>query len=99
MLRHFVLLKYREGTPEQHISAFCDKMLALPARIDEVEHLEVGRDELHDARSWDLILVMRFRSVAALRAYQQHPEHRAVMQWNDPSVAQIASVDYQVPRD
>jgi len=32
-----------------------------------------------------------------LRRYQQHPEHRAVMQFNDPQVAQIASVDFESP--
>jgi hypothetical protein len=95
MLQHYVLIKYRAGTRRQHIEAFCDKMLALRSLIDAVDGLEIGRDELHDPRSWDLILIMRFQSVAALRGYQQHPEHRAVMQFNDPHVAHIASVDFQ----
>ena len=72
-------------------------MLALPSMLGGIERLEIGRDQLHDARSWDLILIMQFQSVAALRGYQQHPEHRAVMQFNDPHVAQIASVDFESP--
>jgi len=40
---------------------------------------------------------MQFQSISALRGYQQHPEHRAVMQFNDPQVAQIASVDFESP--
>ena len=97
MLQHYVLIKYRETTPVGHVEAFCARMLALPSMLGGIERLEIGRDQLHDARSWDLILIMQFQSVAALRGYQQHPEHRAVMQFNDPHVAQIASVDFESP--
>jgi len=95
MLHHYVLIRYQADTAQQHIDAFCDKMHALKPLIAEIDHLEIGRDELHDARSWDLVLIMRFESVSALRTYQQHPEHRAVMQFNDPRVAEIASVDFE----
>jgi hypothetical protein len=95
MLRHFVFLKYREDTGDGHVAAFCQRMLALRGEIGEIEHLEIGRDELHDARSWDLVLIMEFASVEALRAYQRHPQHVAVMAFNDPFVANVASVDFR----
>jgi hypothetical protein len=38
---------------------------------------------------------MRFASVAALRVYQQHPEHQNLMAFNQPSVAAVASVDFE----
>jgi len=94
VLRHYVLLKYREGTDARHIAAFCDRLLALRGSIAEIRRLEIGRDELHDARSWDLVLIMEFESVDALRAYQRHPEHRALMAFNTPFVADVASVDF-----
>jgi Stress responsive A/B Barrel Domain len=56
---------------------------ALLDSIDQIRRLEIGRDELHDARSWDLVLIMAFDSVDALRAYQAHPEHVALMNFND----------------
>jgi hypothetical protein len=87
-------VKYREGTNEAHVNAFCERMLALRGTIAEVEHLEIGRDELHDARSWDVVLIMEFTSLDALRAYQRHPEHRAVMAFNEPFVVGVASVDF-----
>ena len=96
MLRHYVFLKYREGTSGAHITAFCERMLSLRRAIDGIQHLEIGRDELHDARSWDLVLIMEFASVEALRAYQRHPEHQAVMAFNDPFVGDVASVDFVV---
>ena len=94
MLRHYVFLKYRENTTEGHVVAFCERMRALRATIGGIEHLEIGRDELHDERSWDLVLIMEFASVEALRAYQRHPDHLAVMALNDPFVANVASVDF-----
>ena len=94
MLQHYVFLKYRDGTAEAHVLAFCERMFALRGTIGGIEHLEIGRDELHDERSWDLVLIMEFASVEALRAYQRHPDHLAVMVFNDPLVANVASVDF-----
>jgi hypothetical protein len=94
MLQHYVFLRYREGTSPGHIVAFCERMFALRGTIDEIRHLEIGRDELHDARSWDVVLIMAFESVDALRAYQRHPAHQALMAFNDPFVADVATVDF-----
>ena len=94
MLQHYVFLKYRDGTTDGHVVAFCERMFALRGAIGEIQHLEIGRDELHDARSWDLVLIMEFASAEALRAYQRHAEHAAVMAFNDPFVANVASVDF-----
>jgi hypothetical protein len=94
MLQHYVLIKFNKGTSEEHIAEFCKRMLALRATIASIEHLEIGRDILRDARSWDLILIMRFASIEALRGYQQHPEHLDVMAFNRPAVSDVASVDF-----
>ena len=94
MLQHYVFFKYRGGTPEQHVTAFCERMRALPETVGEIQRLEIGRDEVRDARSWDLVLIMEFTSIEALRAYQRHPQHLAVMAFNDPFVAHVASIDF-----
>ena len=94
MLQHYVFLKYRDGTTDGHIADFCGRMLALRGTISAIQRLEIGRDELHDARSWDLVLIMEFASADALRAYQCHPAHLTVMALNDLFVANVASVDF-----
>jgi hypothetical protein len=102
VLQHYVVLKYREGTSAAHVDTFCERMLALRATIPEIRHIEIGRDELHDARSWDLVMSMAFESVVALRAYQTHAAHTAVMAFNEPFVAHVATVDCKratVPKD
>ena len=78
MLQHYILIKFKKGTDGEHIGEFCRRMLALRTTISSIEHLEIGRDILQDARSWDLILIMRFASTEALRGYQQHPEHLTI---------------------
>ena len=94
MLQHYIFLKYRDGTSGTHVQTFCERMLALRAAIPGIRHLEIGLDELHDSRSWDLVLIMRFESVAVLRAYQSHAAHLAVMAFNEPFVASLASIDF-----
>ena len=95
MLQHYVLIRYEKHASDEHVAEFCRRMLALRSTIEGVEYLEVGRDILHDTRSWDLILIMRFTSVAALRVYQQHPDHQTLMAFNQPFVAAVASVDFE----
>ena len=95
MLQHYVLMRYQKSASDEHIAEFCRRMLALRTSIAGIEYLEIGRDILHDARSWDLLLIMRFASVAALRSYQQHPEHQKVMAFNQPLVADVATVDFE----
>lgn len=94
MVHHYVMLKYKNETSEDHISAFISKMRALGEKIDAVASLKIGRDELREGRSWDLIMDMRFRGYDDLQAYRKHPEHVAVMQFNDPFVSDIAAVDF-----
>jgi len=98
VLQHYVLIKFREGTSDDHLEEFCRRMLALRTTVSGIQHLEIGRDILHDVRSWDLILIMRFASTEVLRSYQQHPEHLKLMAFNQPSVANVASVDFESPQ-
>lgn len=97
MLQHYVFIKYRAGTSDGHIAEFSARLLALRNTIPEIKHLELGRDILHDARSWDLVLIMRFESVETLRTYQRHPEHVKVMEFNTPCVEAVGSVDFYSP--
>ena len=99
MLNHFILLRYKSGTSEAHIAEFCRRMYALRDRIPEITELEIARDILRDTRSWDLMLMMRFASVEHLRRYQTHEAHQAVMQFNDPFVKDLASLDFERPAD
>ncbi len=94
MLHHYVFFRFQPGTSDEHVQAFCRRMYGLRGTVPGIEHLAIGRDVLRDGRSWDLLLAMRFASVDALRAYQRHPDHRAVMAFNDPAVADVGTIDF-----
>jgi hypothetical protein len=94
VLRHFVFIKYTPGTSDEHIDEFLRMTRALPASIPTLRDLEAGRDVLHGARSWDVLLAMSFNSLDELREYQVHPAHQALMAFNNPRVAEVGSVDF-----
>jgi hypothetical protein len=94
MLRHFVFIRYKPGTTDAHIDEFLRMTRALSASIPTMRDLEAGRDVLHTARSWDVMLAISFNSLEELREYQVHPEHQALMAFNNPQVAEVGSVDF-----
>ena len=94
MLKHYVFIRYAPGTDEGHIAEFRQRMSALRATIPLIRQLEIGRDTLNDARSWDLLLEMRFDSIESLREYQRHPAHQSVMAFNQPRVAEVGTIDF-----
>jgi antibiotic biosynthesis monooxygenase (ABM) superfamily enzyme len=94
MLQHYVFIRYTAHATEAHIEEFCRRMQALRGTVPGILRLEIGRDILHDARSWHLILIMQFESVATMRQYQQHPAHQQVMVFNNPAVAEVGAVDF-----
>lgn len=96
MLNHFILIKYQDATPQPHVDEFCRRMLVLKDCIPEIVELTVGQDMLHEARSWDIILVMKFHSLDTLRHYQTHAEHQAVMAFNGAYVKEVAALDFEI---
>ena len=96
MLRHFVFIRYKPGTTDAHKDEFCRRIRALTASIPEIRSVEVGRDVLKAARSWDVLLAMTFDSREALDVYQVHPTHQQVIAFNNPQVGEVGSVDFLV---
>ncbi len=51
---------------------------ALPGRIPGLRHVEVGIDVSRVDYACDTVLLAEFESLAALKAYADHPEHLRV---------------------
>ncbi|WP_458527337.1 Dabb family protein [Onishia taeanensis] len=83
MIKHIVLWtlhEQAEGRTKAENAAQAKRQLeALNGRIEGLLSLEVGIDLLHTSSSADLSLLATFASLEALEAYQQHPEHQALM--------------------
>jgi len=92
---HMVLWKYREDIDatarEDHIA----KLRALPSIISDIIEFEVGSDVLHLDRSFDTGLFSRFRDMASLEAYTDHPEHQKVAALGRQISEKVTSVDFE----
>lgn len=94
MLKHYIMLKFKEGVSDEHIDAFCEKARAMQGVIEQIHSIVVGRDILRETRSWHVIMDLEVESIEALRAYQTHPVHQALMAFNDGLVADVAALDF-----
>ncbi len=96
VLRHVVLLKFKDGTtPEQTRkieSAFC----ALPSKINEIYGFEWGADVSVENRSqgYTHCFILAFKSEADRDKYLPHPAHEELKTMAGPYLDKILVVDY-----
>ncbi|WP_150958055.1 Dabb family protein [Microbacterium testaceum] len=96
-IRHIVLWKLSADdadTRALHAEQIAERLTALDAVIDEIQHIEVGRNVVNPQSNWDVALVSEFADVDALERYQVHPAHQEVAAFVRSVVAERSSVDY-----
>jgi heme-degrading monooxygenase HmoA len=76
VFHHIVFFKLKERGNRGAAEKIRDALEAMRGRIPMLRHLEIGIDELHTDRSWDVALVTRFDSRDDMEAYQVHPVHK-----------------------
>lgn len=74
MFTHIVLFKLKENTKE-NVSFVANTLKAMEGKIPQLMDLEIGADELHSDRSFDICLITRFASIDEMNEYQIHPYH------------------------
>ncbi len=94
MLTHIVMVKIKPGAEREKVDRVISDLRGLPGRIPEIRGFEVGEDIVHSPRSFDFALVARFDDLAALKRYQQHPDHVPVAAALQALAGQMASVDF-----
>ena len=95
MLKHIVFLKFNPGTSEDDIKDVEKGLAGLPDRIPEIKHYEFGRDILRSERSYDFALVSEFEDREAMKRYQVHPYHFAVLNKIHAICEDIVAVDFE----
>ena len=73
MYSHLVMFKLKD--PED-IPQTANVLRAMEGRIPQLRFIEVGVDDSPSARSVDIVLITRFDSAEALKAYNDHPHHQ-----------------------
>lgn len=97
MVEHVVLFKTSPGAPESARQAMIDALAALRHQVPGILDLSVGRNFSDRNQGYDVGLVVRFESRAALEAYLPHPAHRAAVdRFVAPIKEDVLVVDYDL---
>jgi len=99
MIRHVVSWKLNgadAAARAQQAATITAALTALPSVIPEILTLQVGTNSAYPESNWDIVLIADYDSLAALEAYQVHPDHVAATQIIRPLVASRSNVDFAV---
>ncbi|MDM8525512.1 Dabb family protein [Desulfococcaceae bacterium HSG8] len=94
MIRHVVLMKFKEGVNETRFVDLENGLKALPSIIPEIKSYEFGLDVVRSERSYDFGLVSGFENLEALKQYQEHPDHLEVLKIIKELCENIIAVDF-----
>jgi hypothetical protein len=94
MLKHVVLLKFKESVTEEQIADLKKSLLALPKKIKEIKGYECGSDR-RPTKNFDFALVSTFDDVEALKCYHVNPDHVDVLTKDRNMSARIEAVDFE----
>ena len=76
MVKHVVCFKLKKG--EDPLKAK-EILLSMKGKVPTLRGIEVGIDELHSDRSFDVMLTVLLDDFAALSEYQNDPYHCSVV--------------------
>jgi hypothetical protein len=95
--RHVVLIRWKEGTTPEDVSAIEDALGTLPGLIPELVEYHFGRDAGVDGGNWDFAIVAGVASVEDYETYRDHPAHQAaIAERIRPHIAQRAAVQHHL---
>jgi hypothetical protein len=96
MLRHVVLIRFKEDAPPAAIRGVEAAFVALKDKIEAIEALEWGTNCSPEgkAQGFTHCFFLTFASAAERDAYLPHPDHQAFSTLLRPQVDQVLVVDY-----
>ncbi|MCO6046675.1 Dabb family protein [Aeoliella sp. ICT_H6.2] len=96
MIRHVVLLQFKEGTSKEKIAEIEQAFASLPEKIEEIADLEWGLNNSPEGLSsgFTHCFLVTFNSDADRAAYLPHPEHIKFAGLLRPHVEEVLVVDY-----
>ena len=96
MIRHIVLFKLKNPTPEECLKAR-DVLYGMRGKVPQIRDIEVGTDFLHSPRSYDVALTVTVADRAALEAYQADEYHCTVVKPHMHAVRETSvAADYEI---
>ncbi|REJ91907.1 MAG: Dabb family protein [Planctomycetota bacterium] len=101
VLRHVVLLKFKEDATEEQIREVEQGFAALPEKIDAIESFEWGTNnspEMH-SKGFTHCFLVTFRDEEGRAEYLPHEEHQAFVEILKPVLEDVLVVDYWTPAE
>jgi len=100
VIRHMVLLAFREGVPADCMRDIETAFVALRQQIDDVRDLEWGLNTSREnlAAGFSHCFLVTFDNVGARDRYVDHPAHQAFLSTLDRWITRRLVVDYK-PRN
>lgn len=97
MLRHLVLLKFKDQATPAEVDTIVQAFAALRESIDIVRGLEWGTDVSPEglAKGFTHAFLLSFDDAAARDAYLPHPAHLAFVARLQPLLADVLVIDYE----
>ena len=99
MVKHIIIWRLRaeaHGNPAaRNAELIKEKLEALRGKVPGMLKIEVGVDFGRTESSGDLVLYCEFEDRAALRAYIDHPEHKAVAPFIAAARSERLIADYE----
>ena len=75
MVKHIVLWKIRDDDrKQQNIDQMIDMLTSLVGKVEGLVSMEMGYN-FNTGSDYDVVLYAAFKNSAALKYYQNHPEH------------------------
>lgn len=94
MIKHVVCFKLNDGESAQKAK---EVLLSMVGNVPMLKGIEVGVDELHSARSYDVMLTVLLDSFSDLDAYQEDPYHVGVVKKHMHAVAKSSvAIDFTI---
>ncbi len=96
VLRHVVLLKFKEGTKPAQIKAVENGFRALPGKIDAICDFEWGTDASVEGltQGFTHCFFVTFRNEKGRAAYLPHPQHKKFVELLTPYLDKVLVIDY-----
>jgi len=93
LLRHLVLLSFKDGVSEAQIADMGKAFLLLPEEVKAIQDLEWGK-VINTSSPYTHCLLVAVRNEADLQAYDQHPAHTAIGERYGHQVQDILVLDF-----
>ncbi|MDN3612478.1 Dabb family protein [Vibrio ostreicida] len=98
MIRHILLIQFKDNADPQHIARLKESFLSMPQTIEGVVDTEWGKNDSPEGKNkhYTHCVMMTFADEAARQRYLPHPDHDQLKSLFRPLLEDIIVFDYTV---